>query len=175
MKLPNLARLAARWLIQPKREPDFLIGPEHDPYMERWWLIPRNRFFNIYLHHIRHSDDNRALHDHPWWSLSIMLQGRLHENYVNRPGAFGFDGWKRTRLLTQGSVVWRSSRFAHRLILLHHMAAWHGGIPSVWTLFITGPRIRDWGFICPKGWVPWQKFCAVDNPGEVGRGCGEME
>lgn len=41
------------------------------------------------------------------------------------------------------------------------------------TLFITGPRIREWGFHCPKGWVHWKKFCAVDQPGQIGSGCGE--
>jgi hypothetical protein len=33
--------------------------------------------------------------------------------------------------------------------------------------------VRDWGFHCPQGWVPWRKFVAADNPGAVGRGCGE--
>lgn len=57
------------------RAPDFVIGRTGDPYMERWWLIPRNRFFNIYLHRFWRSDDDRALHDHPWVNLSILLKG----------------------------------------------------------------------------------------------------
>lgn len=65
--------------LRPKREPDFLIGPEGDPYMRRWWIIPRNKFFNIYLHHMRHDDDDRAPHDHPWWSLSLCLDGHIRE------------------------------------------------------------------------------------------------
>ena len=54
------------------REPDFLIGPsKDDPYMMRWWWLPRNRFLNVYVHVVRHDDDDRALHDHPWPSLSL--------------------------------------------------------------------------------------------------------
>jgi len=60
-----------RWVRRP---PDFVIGPPDDPYMRRWWLLPRNRVLNVYLHHVRHDDDDRALHDHPWASLSILLR-----------------------------------------------------------------------------------------------------
>ena len=48
------------------REPDFIIGGHEAPYLRRHWLIPRNRFFNIYVHEFLRSDDDRALHDHPW-------------------------------------------------------------------------------------------------------------
>lgn len=47
--------------IMNSRPPDFVIGPNDDPYMLRWWAIPRNRFFNIYLHHILH--DNEYISD----------------------------------------------------------------------------------------------------------------
>ena len=41
------------------------------------------------------------------------------------------------------------------------------------TLFITGPKIRDWGFWCDKGtrFVPWEKFTKNGVPGERGSGC----
>lgn len=61
--------------ISERRSPDFLIGGSEKPYLRRWFLIPRNRFCNIYLHNIRRSDDDRALHDHPWINLSILLRG----------------------------------------------------------------------------------------------------
>jgi hypothetical protein len=43
-----------------KRAPDQVIGGRERPYMLRWYLIPRNRFCNIYLHHFLRSDDDRA-------------------------------------------------------------------------------------------------------------------
>ncbi|MGE4307333.1 MAG: hypothetical protein AB7E24_25275 [Novosphingobium sp.] len=35
----------ARGIMQ--RSPDFVIG---DNYLRRWWVVPRNRFCNAYLH-----------------------------------------------------------------------------------------------------------------------------
>lgn len=149
------------WL-KPKRPPDFVIGPRETPYLRRWWLIPRNRWFNIYLHEIRRDDDDRALHDHPWWNVSIVLRGAYREIT---------DTYRKIR--SAGSVVLRRATDSHRLEL--PIGYYGPGIRYCWTLFITGPRIREWGFHCPKGWVPWRYFVDPDNPGDTGRGCGEYE
>jgi len=138
------------------RPPDFIIGGKDNPYILRWWIIPRNRFFNIYLHHILRSDDERALHDHPWWNLSIVLKGGYEEVTPHKTL------WRRP-----GSVVLRKATATHRLVLPIR----GGGIRFAWTLFITGPKIRDWGFHCPQGWVPWQRFVSKTDTGSVGRGC----
>ncbi|MGN6103521.1 MAG: hypothetical protein ACTHU0_00210 [Kofleriaceae bacterium] len=29
---------------------------------------------------------------------------------------------------------------------------------DVWTLFITGPRVQDWGFLVDGDHVPWTKY-----------------
>ena len=65
----------ARWVIgkAAKRPPNAIIGGPENPYLLRWWLIPRNRWFNVYLHQFKRSDDDRALHDHPWINASIVL------------------------------------------------------------------------------------------------------
>ncbi len=137
------------------RAPDFVIGPTEDPYLLRWWIIPRNPVFNIYLHKIIRSDDDRALHDHPWWNVSILLRGGYREItpvaiYKRKPG----------------SIVARFGKALHRLEVDY-------GTPA-WSLFITGPRFRTWGFACPKGWVRWQDFTGGAKGELVGRGCGEM-
>src|SRR5580692_360411 len=62
------------------REPDFYIGGKDNPYLLRWHVIPRNRFFNIYLHKFLRDDDDRALHDHPLGSCSIILKGGYWEH-----------------------------------------------------------------------------------------------
>ena len=54
-------------------------GPKRE-YLWRWHVIPRNRWFNIYLHKFAHGDDDRALHDHPWRSWSLLLDGRYREH-----------------------------------------------------------------------------------------------
>ncbi len=144
-------RLAA---MRPDRAPDFIIGAPARPYMLRWYLLPRNDVFNIYYHRILRDDDDRALHDHPWPSFSIMVTGRMVE--VTPDGE---------RLIRAGDCVYRGPEFAHRLQLV-------GGVPAE-TLFITGPKVRDWGFHCPGGFVHWRDFVG-DDPGQIGRGCGEM-
>lgn len=148
--------------LRPKREADFLIGPDKDdPYMKRWWIIPRNKICNIYLHNMLHDDDDRAQHDHPWWSVSLCLDGTIKEFYTDPDGNGGG-----IEIITKGDWKYRSSTYIHRLEL---------PLGEAWTLFITGPRVREWGFHCPKGFVPWKKFVDNDNPGQPGRGCGEME
>ena len=143
------------------RPADFPIGPTDDPYMLRWWWLPRNRYFNVYIHRIRHDDDDRALHDHPWASLSFMIEGEIIEHHK-----MPHRHWSQKRILKAGRWVYRSSKFAHRLTLASKSAT---------TVFITGPRLREWGFHCPKGWVHWKDFVAKDNKGAVGGGCGEVD
>lgn len=150
-----------------RRAPDFVIGKPGSPYIRRWWVIPRNRFFNIYLHEVLRDDDDRALHDHPWANCSIVLRGGYYE--VTPRGRF----WR-----NPGSVTFRRPRAAHRLELLRagdgpaNLLKTDHSVSS-WSLFITGPRVRVWGFHCPKGWVPWFDFVAKGNAGEVGPGCGD--
>lgn len=134
------------------RAPDFIIGTRESPYMRRWWVIPRNRRFNIYLHNIVRSDDDRALHDHPWWNVSILLRGYYRE--VTPDGVF-------TR--GRGSIVFRRAEASHRLEV----------DGPTWSLFITGPNVREWGFWCPQGWKHWRKFVDMTDTGAVGPGCGE--
>lgn len=164
-----LAELARRRILRPvsRRRPDFVIGPPADPYMERWWVIPRNRWLNIYLHRIRHDDDDRALHDHPWANVTLVLAGGYVEHTPQ--GKFRRE---------VGDLVFRRATTLHRLELLPELRR-HGreiyGRQKTWSLFLTGPVVRTWGFACPQGWVPWQRFVEPERPGEVGRGCGEGE
>lgn len=142
-----------------RRDPDVYIGGREDTYMRRWWQIPRNRWFNIYLHNFLRSDDDRALHDHPWWSMSLILRGSYTEHTINAGGV-------NVRTIRRaGAVKFRWASSAHRVEL-------HDG--PCWTLFITGPRIREWGFHCPAGWRHWRAFANPKDGGTtIGKGCGE--
>jgi hypothetical protein len=141
-----------------RRDPDFVIGDRDVPYLLRWWIIPRNKVFNIYLHRFMRSDDDRALHDHPWANLSILLRGRYAEHTINAGGV---------NVRTERRAgEWKLRPFgsmAHRLELIDG---------ECWTIFITGPRYREWGFHCAEqGWIHWKRFTASDNRGEIGKGC----
>jgi hypothetical protein len=141
-----------------RRSPDFVIGSEDFPYMLRWFVIPRNPVFNIYLHLFLRSDDDRALHDHPWINCSILLQGEYTEHRINQGGI----NIRTLRKQGDWCIRW-SGKIAHRIELTDG---------PCWTLFITGPRYREWGFHCPEqGWISWKQFTAKDNYGKIGKGC----
>ena len=153
------------------REPDFVIGSPDAPYLRRWHLIPKNKWFNIYLHHILKSDDDRALHDHPWINMSIVLKGGYWEimPYSNKDKVHVLScKWR-----WPGSVVFRLPSAAHRLKLEKRPK-----LIQCWSLFITGPRVREWGFHCPNRWVHWREFLGLPEGeptgAERGKGCGEV-
>lgn len=142
------------WLCQwwASRCRSIQIGDPANPYMTRWFLIPRNRWFNVYLHCFHRSDDDRAMHDHPWWSASVMLAGRCQER--DQTGL---------KLIGPGGIRIRSAEYRHQIILATD--------EECWTLFVTGPRLREWGFWCPQGWVHWKTFTTGEHGEQIGRGC----
>lgn len=113
---------------------------EDGVYLRRWHLLPRNPVFNVYLHHFLRGDEDRALHDHPWHSVSILLRGRYDELTDNGKLHHRTSRWP----------VFRRASVAHRIILPEGQ--------TCWTLFITGPKIRAWGFLCPQGHIHNQEF-----------------
>lgn len=148
-RLHAFSEVWAPGCMKPDRTPDVVIGDLARPYLLRWWLIPRNPLFNIYYHRVLRDDDDRALHDHPWPSVSVIVSGVIWEILPES-----------SRLLAEGEAVYRPPGLAHRLELLE-------GMPAE-TLFITGPKLREWGFHCPEGWLHWRDF-------EAAGGCGEDE
>lgn len=172
--LARIGNRLARRLVDrvSRRAPDFIIGGNDNPYIRRWWVIPRNRWFNVYLHHILRDDPAHAVHDHPWTNCSLVLIGGYLD--VTPKGRF------RRRA---GSLTFRRATAAHRIELEWVTKSSRGQDRtwrrerifqrSCWSLFITGPVTREWGFHCPKGWVHWRAFVDEADFGMVGRGCGE--
>jgi hypothetical protein len=96
--------------------PDEWVGPG-GAHFDRppWW-----RPFNILLHKWI-GVHNEEMHDHPRWSITIMLRGSLIEHTP----------WG-SRVLTPGSIVVRSRK------AIHSFEQVPGDEP--WTLFIVGRR-----------------------------------
>ncbi|SKS53190.1 hypothetical protein [Mycobacteroides abscessus] len=119
------------------------IGGEDDPYLLRWYLIPRNKRLNIYLHQFIRSDDDRALHDHPWWFWSFVLAGHYYEHRA--------DGRRIKR--HWASIAYRAAKTRHRVELpkSNDPMSLLEREDCCWTIVVTGPRTRDWGFWCPGG------------------------
>jgi len=161
-----VTRTLARWVlkkarrVQATRQPDFIIGGQDDPYLLRWWLIPRNRWCNAYLHEFIRDDEDRACHCHSWVSLSLSLNRPMDEIWLDR--RFG-RVTERRRTVQAGTLLFRRAKFAHRMVVPE---------PGALTLFITGPRIRTWGFWCSgTRFVPWEQFVDDRDRGLVGKGC----
>ena len=130
-------------------------------YMRRYWLVKptghgehsderdmtRNQW-GARVHWILKSDDDRALHDHPFDSISIVLKGGYWEH--RKDGSRKWCG--------PGTIIRRKAEDAHRLELrVDHGWAWVEHVPC-WSLFITGPWRRDWGFHTGYGWVYWRDY-----------------
>lgn len=137
--------------------PHFVVGDSDNPYLYRWYVIPRFDFLSIYVHKFLRDDDDRALHDHPWKSVSFLFRGRYIE--VTSDG--------KEREFSAPAIIWRTASDPHRIKLID-------GKPA-WTLFFAGRRERDWGFWCNGGrWVHWKEFVTVTpNGNKNGKGCEE--
>lgn len=154
MRIPNFLRRRLlhrfrRWAMT--RGPDLMIG---NGYLYRWRIFRSRRIGCIYLHLVNGDDDDRALHDHPAWNMSVILEGKYWEHM---PGGIAVER-------TPGTVIARGAKALHRLSISEG---------PVWTLFIFGPKYRTWGFQFPDGWVPWYEV--VDTDGSEKRKTEERE
>jgi hypothetical protein len=136
--LPEMQKWADGIMVSRPR--DFEIGVN---YLRRWWVIPRNYFSNVYLHEMLGPDDDRALHDHPWPNTSVVIRGGYLEHTPE--GVFERH---------EGEVVHRPADALHRLELLP-------GVERTVSLFITGPKVREWGFMTDAGWVHYKDFVEI--------------
>lgn len=123
-----------------------------EPYLKRWYIIPRNRLLNVYLHKILTSDDVTP-HDHPWHSVSFLLAGDLKERRWPNPKILFW--WRNETEIRRFRPVFRKADTTHRLILPTTRPAW--------TLLITGPRLRKWGFwrcivFSRAEWIPHDEY-----------------
>ena len=120
-------------------------------YMERWFIIPRNRFFNVYFHRFFGSDAPTP-HDHPWFSVGLILQG----NYLEHTPSGDF-------VRVSGDIVFRAASSLH----------WIEIDKPVYTLFVTGPMVRVWGFQCKSKWVDFREYILKRGSDRLANGCGE--
>lgn len=114
--------------------PDEYIYQGKHYYRPPWW-----RPFNILLHCWNVAEGvAEELHDHPRWSITICLAGRIVE----------VTPWGE-RLLKPGSIVFRT----HKAI--HAFRAPDGYAGETWTLFIVGQRDHPQNTyaVTPQGFV----------------------
>lgn len=155
-------RLIDRFIVWVRDHPKTVkipIGPADDPTYWRYFVIPRNPIFNIYLHHFRHSDVE-DLHDHRMANISILLQGTYwEERFMERP--VRGRPLPKTHRVAVGRFIVRRASTPHRVVLLRTP---EGKDIAMWSLFIGGPHLRDWGFWLSRkppgrvGGVDWSNW-----------------
>jgi hypothetical protein len=121
-------------------------------YLRRW-ILAKAFGWKFMLHKIVRADHDRCHHDHPWGFFGFILKGGYTEELPITPGNVED---------TQIRVV-KPWRFINRMnpLFTHRIRSLLNG-PS-WTLLISTPVRRGWGFFTPEGWLHWKDFLKV-NP-----------
>lgn len=126
----------------------YVIETDGSPYLTRV-LLPKIFGLRPMLHHFHRPDSDRNLHNHPWaWAFSLILSGSYNEERL-----VDSDVCEETRSV--GRVRWwnkLTSKDYHAVTQLHG---------DVWTLFITGKHVQDWGFMVDGRHVPWRQYLGV--------------
>lgn len=121
-----------------------VIGDGPVPLLVRH-IVFRLPSLGVYIHKLCRSDHDRALHDHPWPFVSVILRTGYFEVHDQT-----IDGKQVTIDHQPGALLLRPAEWRHRVII-------KDGKPA-WTLVIVGRRLRKWGFFTPTGWCWWRKY-----------------
>lgn len=175
MKLPVpithwLTTRVERYIGTTPRDRSIPPDPQADHYMWRWHRFRLKWLASCYYNLVLRSDDDRSLHDHPWWNISIVLRGGYWEHTI-AAGGIHQKVWR-----GPGSVVFRRASAAHRLELNKtrgvnpHLPTLgnidHVPIPAL-TIFLCGPVLRRWGFHHPSlGWTDAKHWDSVMDHGK---------
>ena len=111
------------------------LGHGQCPYLVRWVI---GFLLALRLHHWISSDDMRNFHDHSWWFWTLVLKGGYTD--ISEKGE---------EHLTAGSLKFRPAY--HK----HSVKVDKGGC---WTLLLTGPEMRYWGFWVGKKFKKANKY-----------------
>lgn len=124
---------------------------DNDPYLERYYLFlkDRKRFpFNIFVHKFLKGDPD-DVHDHPWPYATLILRGGYYEWTPD------FDSQGRKIGETRH---WRGpGHFRVCSPNSYHRIELKPGV-TAWTLFMPGPKKREWGFLVNDKWIPHYKY-----------------
>ena len=130
-----------KFLEQLGRKRVILDRESNEPYLTRYYLFLKDRKwfpFNVFLHNF-HKGDLDDLHDHPWPYFTLILRGGYWEH-------------------TPGGRFWRApGHFRFQTPTSLHRIELEPGV-NAWTLFIPGPKLREWGFIVNGAWMHCDKY-----------------
>lgn len=151
-----------------------LPSNENPSYMERYWLFnaypessqDRKRWqfpWSIRLHMIKRADAERDMHDHPWNARTIILRGAYREKrfadeavkaMIDHPEGSTLD-WSKAEVFEYfDRKPGNTAKIQHNEY--HTITDVSEG--GVWTMFISGPWLGDWGFLRNGVKVWWRTY-----------------
>jgi len=122
-------------------------------YLTRYYIFLKDRVrfpFNVFIHKF-HKSDEPTPHDHPWPYFTLILKG----GYTEWIPQFNDHGQKVMEV-----AAWRGPghcRFSHATS--YHRIEIDPDVDT-WTLFVPGPKQRDWGFFTRTGWIESEQYLA---------------
>lgn len=131
--LEKLKNILVDFHSSKNMEKRVITRKNNEKYLSRYYLFrkPVKWLPSVYLHCFHASDEDQELHDHPWSSsFSIILSGSYREEFRE-------NGLVKSRIMKPGMINLVSGNKFHRIDL---------ETEKVWTLFVSGPKSKNWGF-----------------------------
>lgn len=181
-KAVGLERLL-NWLFNHK----VIVNCDRDPYLLRWYVIRTERV-GVFIHKFVRSDEDRALHDHPWDFIVIPIWRGYFEHSESRWGDVSL--WDLDRMtepipprttttdLVTGvlqvnpvdldKVVGLRRRVRPFLGTRFRRGTYRHRVELIegrcsWSIFIRFRKFRDWGFWPKDGFILnstwWKERC----------------
>lgn len=159
-------------------EKKVIVNCARDPYLHRWYVFRTERM-GLFIHKFVRSDEDRALHDHPWSFFVIPLWGGYIEHSDRELDHFekwvAIKSWTEINQIVPSGLtieqlkeavnarvgierrIWplvssryRNTKYRHRVELI-------GGRPS-WSIFFRFSKLREWGFWPKTGFIQWNRW-----------------
>lgn len=115
----------------------FLWTEVDSEYITRLHLI-KTPWFAICLHWLNKPDPEPYHHDHPVTFLSLILRGWYAETRNDK-----------VKIRRWFNFIRATASDQHTIIAVG---------ANTLTLCLMGPKVREWGFHTPKGWVWWKDY-----------------
>lgn len=112
------------------------LGLPSCPYVIRWRI--ETPWFSIRLHHWLAPDDDRAKHDHPWSFTTFVFWGGYTDSSPD------------------GDEHLRAPAIRHRKATHQHTV--FPDADGAWTIIVTGPKVRNWGFWVKGKFIKMNKY-----------------
>lgn len=155
-----------------------IVNCDRDAYLYRWYVF-RTPWVALFIHKFVRSDEDRALHDHPWPFLVIPIwRGYIEHSEVrirhvklcpkinpegteeNKEEWDWWEHWWETKAIRRWvypiiGTRFRRSTYRHRVELFLNE---DGDDLPAWSLFFRFKECRVWGFWPKEGFIAWDKW-----------------